>query len=653
MRFELGINMISCVRKAAGWVLYPWLLTLYPIIYLYSVNLGLVREDDVVEVILAALAATTVAFLVGYLLLRDLHKAGAATGVVALLALTYGHLYTSLASSRPAQTLLLPVMGIVALGAVAMIWRSKRLWQQLTPYLNVIFALLLLLPLWEVVRFHAAPSPADITAQANPLERVVTTPKVTNSPDRPDIYYIILDGYSSNTLWMQRYGYDNSAFTDALEERGFFVAYDSEANYGATMLSMSSSLNMRYITPDDRNNFDPDQMTEHLYLRSLIANNRVADELMPLGYSYIYILSGFLVPSVMADVNVAFYPGGPEYFSGDDFNAGEGGAHVSWTYKQAFWPFFLKTTVLRSVASRFDAQKSGEPYPIFAPEVFHATFDELERIAQMEEATFTLAHIVKPHWPIQFDREGNLLGFEVEDNDPHRAEYFFDELAYLNSRTLDVIDSILAKSDVPPIIILQGDHGSDLGNEHGPYCLYDFEILNAFYLPNADRIDGLHPAIQPVNAFRMIFNNYFSGEHPYLPAEQYITPNKCLYDDLLTMGPYYKDDRLNAALGDHILILYNDVGEDGSPEFHMYAVSEDGGKGDLLYTITLADVAPYVDAPPEQHTLVVRQEEMAFYALSTGEFQFNIGPDAQGREWAVVVDGLPAQSVHGYEVGAQ
>lgn len=645
--------MISRVRKAANWVLYPWLLTLYPIIYLYSANLGLVREDDVVEVVLATLGATTAVVLVGYFLLRDLHKAGMVSGIIGLVFLTYGHLYATLESSRLAQTLLLPVMGISALGAMVMILRSRWLWQQLTPYLNLASAVLLLIPLWMVVQFHADPPPAGITAQANPFERVVTTPKVADSPERPDIYYIILDAYSSNGLLMRDYGYDNSPFTDALEERGFFVAYDSEANYGVTMLSLSSSLNMRYITPDDRNNFDPGKMTDYMYLRSLIANNRVADELMSLGYSYIYIMSGFLAPSVMADVNVAFYPDGPAYFSGDDFKAREGNTDISWTYKQPFWPFFLKTTVLRPVASHFDTQTSGEPYPVSAPEVFHATFDELERIPEMEEATFTLVHVMKPHWPTQFDREGNLLGFEVEDNDPRRSEYFFDELVYLNSEVLDVVDGILTKSDVPPIIILQGDHGSDLGKYKGPYCLFDVKILNALYLPNVENVDGLDTAIQPVNTFRVILNNYFSGEYPYLPAEQYTVPNRCINDDLLTMGPYYKDDRLNAALGDHILILYNDVGEDGSPEFHMYAVSEDGGRGDLLYTITLDDVAPYVDAPPEQHTLIVRQGEMAFYALSTGEFQFNIGPDAQGREWAVVVNGLPAQSVHGYEVGAQ
>jgi hypothetical protein len=95
------------------------------------------------------------------------------------------------------------------------------------------------------------------------------------------------------------------------------------------------------------------------------------------------------------------------------------------------------------------------------------------------------------------------------------------------------------------------------------------------------------------------------------------------------------------------------VGDDGSPEFHLYTVPEDGGKGDLLYTITYADLAPYIDAPPDQHTLITREEGMALYALSTGEFQFNIGPDEQGREWAISVDTIPARIVHGYEVGAQ
>ena len=49
----------------------------------------------------------------------------------------------------------------------------------------------------------------------------------------------------------------------------------------------------------------------------------------------------------------------------------------------------------------------------------------------------------------------------------------------------------------------------------------------------------------------------------------------------------------------------------------------------------------------------MQQDKVAFRALTTGEFQFNIGPDEQGREWAVVIDGVPAHLLHGYEVGTE
>jgi hypothetical protein len=111
------------------------------------------------------------------------------------------------------------------------------------------------------------------------------------------------------------------------------------------------------------------------------------------------------------------------------------------------------------------------------------------------------------------------------------------------------------------------------------------------------------------------------------------------------------DGRLNVALGDHIALIYNGTNEDGTAEFQIYAVSEASEKGSLLFTVTAGDVAPYLDSPPEQNVLISGQERVAVYALTTGEFQFNIGPDDQGREWALVVDTLPARVVYGYEVG--
>jgi hypothetical protein len=640
------------LQRLAGWVFYPWLLTLYPIIYLYSVNLASIREDDVLEVVLVALAAVTVVYAVLYLLLRDPYKTGGVTGVMVLVFLTYGHIYNNLDSTSLGQDLLMPVMLVLAAVLIYFTVRSKTLWQQLAPYLNLIFAVLVLMPSWSVVDYFVDKPPVGATALANPLERVVSTEKLNNSPERPDIYYIILDGYSSNTFWMREYGYDNSDFTEALEEHGFYVAYDSQSNYGVTLVSLPSALNMRMITTEEKDLISPYNLPDTDYLRSLIAHNRVADEFQQRGYTYVYLMSGFLTASLMADMNIAFYPAGPRTFSGGELIAGENTIDLSGAYKLPFWSFFLKTTLFRSFAQQVDTQKAGEPYPIYSTHIFQATLDELAQIPALEEATFTFAHLTKPHTPIQYDREGNLLGFEVEANHSQCEDYFFDELHYLNTRILALVEEIIAESSVPPIIILQGDHDSALGHTYPPFCLYGFDIFNAYYLPGGEDVDGLERNLQPVNSFRMILNHYFDADYDLLPQERYII-NACRTYDLLGMVAYVDDTRINVALGDYIALLYNATSDDGAPEVQVYAVAEDGSKGDFVFAIPSATIEPYIAAPPEENTIIAREGLVALSALTSGEFQFNIGPDAEGREWAVVVGTFPAQLIHGYEVGVK
>ena len=623
------------MRNIIRWVWFPWLLTLYIILYLYSINLGDLREKDVIEVILVVLTIVTIVYIALYLFIRNAYKTGATTGILALIILTYGH-FEDVA----------PVMVILGILLIYFVWRSNTFWKQFTPYANGIAAVLLLMVLWPIVN----QSTNNATAQANPLERPLNTPKVNNSADHPDIYYIILDAYSRNDFLLENYGYDNSAFTDALEEYGFFIADESQSNYGVTLVSLPSSLNMRYITEEDRIAAHSRNIPDPVYLKSLIANNQVATELKQSGYTFVYMLSGYLSPSIIADTNVVFYPDGPEYFSGTEFSSS--GSDGTWAYKQPFWPFFIKTTALRSMASRFETQADDLPYPIYSPEILLATFEELEKIPAMPEATFTLAHIIKPHGPIRFDREGNIIEeIDFGDDMELKAEYFFEELEYLNERVLGIVDHILEESTVPPIIIIQADHGSDLGNPWDPAWRWThFDILNAFYLPGYDR-DDFDAAIAPINSFRMIFNHYFDGNYEFLESRQYTIPRGWEYQDYFTHVPYLDDKRLNVDLGDNHFLVYNGTSENGSYEFQVYDVSDGGEKGDLLTVVTDEQIAPFLNTPPPEHTLVHQQGPVAFYALSTGEFQFNLGPDADGQTWAVVMDEFPARVVYGYKVG--
>ena len=177
--------------------------------------------------------------------------------------------------------------------------------------------------------------------------------------------------------------------------------------------------------------------------------------------------------------------------------------------------FCTKSSLFRSVITLDDKFYADRPYEWPAPERALAIFDEAESIAGMEEATFTFAHIIKPHTPVVFDREGNLV------KDTRDEDAYYEQLQYVNTRTLEMIDNIIANSSVPPIIIIQADHGSNLGygwTEEGRAT--HFEILNAYYFPDGGDQE-LSEAVTPVNSFRTLLNFYFDADYEYLDDRHY------------------------------------------------------------------------------------------------------------------------------------
>ena len=76
-----------------------------------------------------------------------------------------------------------------------------------------------------------------------------TAPPVAPVGDRPDIYVILLDGYARPDKMRELFGFDDSAFTGGLEQRGFRISEGSRSSYLVTTLSVPSMLNMRHV-PD-------------------------------------------------------------------------------------------------------------------------------------------------------------------------------------------------------------------------------------------------------------------------------------------------------------------------------------------------------------------------------------------------------------------
>ena len=121
-----------------------------------------------------------------------------------------------------------------------------------------------------------------------------------------------------------------------------------------------------------------------------------------------------------------------------------------------------------------------------------------------------------PREPYVFDRNGN----PAEEG----KGTYIDQLIFVNKKVKVVIDEILAKSDIEPIIILQADHGA--GPNRG------IDILNAYFLPeNGNRL--LYESITPVNSFRIVFKHYFDVDYELLKDESYFVTIEYPYKFIL------------------------------------------------------------------------------------------------------------------------
>ena len=165
------------------------------------------------------------------------------------------------------------------------------------------------------------------------------------------------------------------------------------------------------------------------------------------------------------------------------------------------------------------------------------SLEEIPKIAKIPEPTFTFAHIICPHPPYVFKRDGSLntsakmadLGGFDNFNYWHLSDQFVDQLIHFNKLVEEMIEKLLETSSEPPIIIVQGDHGTSyLGEEGGgaklspsmPHSNERMSILFACYAPKKVT-DSLYDSISPVNISRVVLNECFGAEYELLPDRNY------------------------------------------------------------------------------------------------------------------------------------
>ena len=138
---------------------YAWLVGIYPILHLYSENLGLVKDQEVLYACAGMLAATSLGFLVANRVICCKYKAAFMLSLCSLVFSLSGHVYVVI--FMPRSLFVWTLMLLIALAILLVkLWRSdsREVFERATPVLNLILLALLVFPITKIAASYVSKS---------------------------------------------------------------------------------------------------------------------------------------------------------------------------------------------------------------------------------------------------------------------------------------------------------------------------------------------------------------------------------------------------------------------------------------------------------------------------------------------------------------
>lgn len=476
---------------------YPLLIAIYPVLALRAQNLVYVNYAAMTRALVITLATVILLWLILKLIMRDWDKAGIVASLGLLLFFTYGQVYlyvNSLLETPIRHRYLMVIFAVVFLTASWLVVFKLKKPKEAAQFLTVVGIVLVGYAVVQFLIHDYSVYRASVEAAEN---REEINGEKADTAQLPDIYLIILDAHTRSDVLLKDYEYDNSAFIEELEALGFYVADCAQSNYPGTNFSLTSLLNMNYF----HNIFEEPTVLPPL------KSSAVAQVLEAYGYITVAFenrATGHF--DLFEDVHLSR---NPTVLENMDVMSGI----------NEFESMLIETSFLRTLIDMQYALpdwfsgdvKDAEFYEHYLQVYF--ILDELPNLPEMEGPKFVLAHILTPHDPYVFAPNGDYL-FTGAQGD---IVGYRNNVQFIDNHLHAVLKQIIEKSEIPPVIILMGDHGPS-GDAVTPE--QRMKILNAYYISEEAQA-ALHETITPVNSFRVIFNYYFGGDYELLEDHSY------------------------------------------------------------------------------------------------------------------------------------
>ena len=405
---------------------------------------------------------------------------------------------------------LFPTGMAVTLGLGWWLLRRPKLLDRVATFLTLVGALLvgrsaLSIGVTELRSARVIRESTVVQRLARPIR---VRPGAAALPKR-DIYLIILDEYANAEITRTGYGFDNHVFLDSLKQLGFVVPV-VHSNYLHTLVSLPSLLNATQLADLSR---DVGGRSSNPRLPNyLLEHNRAVGFLKSQGYTFAFF------PSL-------WWPATRHNRTADrEFDGGDGFDPVR----------ELNRTELRRdlrIASMLDLLHRENRWQIADADQTVRTLAALTEVPRIPGPVFAFAHVLSPHQPFTFESDCRPLARTRAAGSAPGSRYI-GQIGCTNRMVLKLVTSLLRESDVPPVILLQGDHGASTpafdtaatAAEIPLAAARDrFGAFGAYYLPDHGSA-AFGDSVTVVNVLGNVLRHYLGADLPREPDDLYLSP---------------------------------------------------------------------------------------------------------------------------------
>ena len=517
--------------------IHPLLVAIFPILIIYSQNIGRMEIGELFLPVIIIVGLTIGLYYFLKSILKNENKSAIIVTLILITLFSYGHIYYLLNDVMIDEfdigrnRYLIPAFGLALGISIFFIIRARRVFDNATSILNVISIVFIIVAISNVALVGAEIISCDkcsnqeLFYETRDFSGYFEPHKflISENEKLPDVYYLILDEYARNDALLEYHEFDNTEFTEFLQDKGFHVAKNSFANYPMSVQSIPATMNLQYINfladeiGSEVRNYKP--LNEKDY--GLYANNQVIKNFKEMGYKIVTFntFALHLHENSLADLTVCHR-----------------NIH--------FLDNRLVDTLARTTMFGYFIERWSED------EMRQVTLCAFENFGTagnvFDKPVFVWAHIMTPHPPWIFGPNGEEITpgkpLLITDNPEFRDSgwepkiQYVQQVQFANKKIISIVEEILEK-DSHSIIIIQGDHGTawDIRSnewvEPSKEDVYQrLRNFDAIYFPDEEKRENLDNKRTLINTFRTIFNAYYGSDYELLENKAYWSYNAKPYD---------------------------------------------------------------------------------------------------------------------------